>query len=114
LFHRASKKKSTTLRGGRQGDSRICYDSWCERKLFQWRGHACFGARAELRSALQDASRARLAAACPTGLGVRARQRRFPAHARRFGWEPKRRLPLLPATGHPITRLEIDDALDAD
>jgi hypothetical protein len=28
--------------------------------------------------------------------------------------EPKRRLPLVPATGHPITQLEIDDALDAD
>jgi len=28
--------------------------------------------------------------------------------------EPKRRLPLVPATGHPITQEEIDDALDAD
>lgn len=28
--------------------------------------------------------------------------------------EPKRRLPLVPATGRPITQEEIDDALDAD
>ena len=28
--------------------------------------------------------------------------------------EPKRRLPLVPATGQPITQEEIDDALDAD
>jgi len=35
-------------------------------------------AKAELRSALHDASRADYAADAPTGLGVRARQRRFP------------------------------------
>ena len=28
--------------------------------------------------------------------------------------EPKRRLPLVPATGRPITQEEIDDALDPD
>lgn len=28
--------------------------------------------------------------------------------------EPIRCLPLVPATGHPITQEEIDDALDAD
>lgn len=28
--------------------------------------------------------------------------------------EPKRRLPLVPATGESITQAEIDDALDAD
>lgn len=28
--------------------------------------------------------------------------------------EPKRRLPLVPATGFPITQTEIDDALDSD
>ena len=28
--------------------------------------------------------------------------------------EPKRLLPLVPATGRPITQEEIDDALDAD
>jgi hypothetical protein len=28
--------------------------------------------------------------------------------------EPKRRLPLVPATGHPITQEEIDHALDPD
>jgi len=28
--------------------------------------------------------------------------------------EAKRRLPLVPATGHPITQEEIDNALDAD
>jgi hypothetical protein len=28
--------------------------------------------------------------------------------------EPKRLLPLVPATGHPITQEEIDDALNAD
>ena len=28
--------------------------------------------------------------------------------------DPKRRLPLVPATGRPITQEEIDDALDAD
>jgi transcriptional regulator with AAA-type ATPase domain len=28
--------------------------------------------------------------------------------------EPKSRLPLVPATGRPITQGEIDDALDAD
>jgi hypothetical protein len=28
--------------------------------------------------------------------------------------EPNRRLPLVPATGRPITQKEIDDALDAD
>jgi hypothetical protein len=28
--------------------------------------------------------------------------------------EAKRRLPLVPANGHPITQEEIDDALDAD
>lgn len=28
--------------------------------------------------------------------------------------ELKRRLPLVPATGRPITQAEIDDALDAD
>ncbi|GDX12122.1 hypothetical protein LBMAG57_38940 [Verrucomicrobiota bacterium] len=28
--------------------------------------------------------------------------------------EPKRRLPLVPATGSPITQTEIDDALDSD
>lgn len=28
--------------------------------------------------------------------------------------EPKRRLPLVAATGNPITQEEIDDALDAD
>jgi hypothetical protein len=28
--------------------------------------------------------------------------------------EPKGRLPLVPATGRPITQEEIDDALDAD
>jgi hypothetical protein len=28
--------------------------------------------------------------------------------------EPKRRLPLVPATGRPITQEEVDDALDAD
>ena len=36
------------------------------------------------RSALQDASRSGCAAGVPTGLGVQARQRRFPALARRF------------------------------
>lgn len=28
--------------------------------------------------------------------------------------QPRRRLPLVPATGRPITQEEIDDALDAD
>lgn len=28
--------------------------------------------------------------------------------------EPKRRLPLVPATGRPITQEEINDALDSD
>jgi len=28
--------------------------------------------------------------------------------------EPKRRLPLVPATGHPVTQDEIDDALGTD
>jgi hypothetical protein len=28
--------------------------------------------------------------------------------------DPKRQLPLVPATGRPITQEEIDDALDAD
>jgi hypothetical protein len=28
--------------------------------------------------------------------------------------QPKRRLPLVAATGHPITQQEIDDALEAD
>jgi len=28
--------------------------------------------------------------------------------------EPKRRLPLVPATGNPITQEEINDALDSD
>ena len=28
--------------------------------------------------------------------------------------EPKRRLPLVPLTGNPITQADIDDALDAD
>ena len=28
--------------------------------------------------------------------------------------EPKRRLPLVPPTGNPITQEDIDDALDAD
>jgi hypothetical protein len=28
--------------------------------------------------------------------------------------EPRRHLPLVPATGRPITQEEIDDALDAD
>ena len=28
--------------------------------------------------------------------------------------EPKRRLPLVPASGRPITQEEIDDALDSD
>jgi len=32
----------------------------------------------------------------------------------RMQGEPKRRLPLVPATGRPITQEEIDDALDAD
>jgi len=45
-------------------------------------------AKRNWRSALQDASRSGLAAGAPTGLGVRARQRRFPARARRFVREP--------------------------
>jgi len=32
----------------------------------------------------------------------------------RLQGEPKGRLPLVPATGHPITQEEIDDALEAD
>ena len=28
--------------------------------------------------------------------------------------EPKRRLPVVPATGHPITQEDIDNALDTD
>ena len=31
-----------------------------------------------------------------------------------IGEDVRRRLPLVPATGHPITQEEIDDALDAD
>jgi hypothetical protein len=39
---------------------------------------------------------------------------RYLAERLRKQGEPKRRLPLVPATGHPITQEEIDDALDAD
>jgi hypothetical protein len=39
--------------------------------------------------------------------------RRLAERLRRVG-EVKRRLPLAPATGHPITQEEIDDALDSD
>jgi hypothetical protein len=52
--------------------------AWCEIKILQFWPEPCCRAKAELRSALQDATRSTRALEVPTGLGARARQRRFP------------------------------------
>ena len=76
----------------------------CDTKFFQWGDNACCRAKAERRSALHDAARARFAAASPPGLGVRARQRRLPARARRFVQEPVHQL-----HAHPSRRKRLEE-----
>jgi len=72
------------------------------------------GPKRNWRSALHDASRSGHTAEVPTGLGVRARQRRFPARARPFvqqinedGTDKKGRLPIRENPKSVVTILSI-------
>ena len=62
--------------------------AWVRRNFSNLAARPVSGPKRNWRSALHDALRSGRTAEAPTGRGVRARQRRFPAHARRFVRKP--------------------------